>query len=155
MSADPALLVIPAIPSSNDPPSGNDIATDLRTIERWAKYLKDSIWPLGVIRSIATPNANLGWLLCDGRDLDRIEYTALFNLIGTTYGSASASTFKIPDLRGRVPVGAGIASGGTVSRTLGSEGGGDSFDAVASGTSFSVPNSFFPFTVVNYEIRAS
>ena len=43
-----------------------------------------------------------GWIKCDGRTLNKTEYSDLFSLIGTTYGSPTADTFKLPDLRGRV-----------------------------------------------------
>ena len=42
------------------------------------------------------------WLRCDGRSLDRTRFPALFDLLGTTYGSNDAMTFKLPDCRGRV-----------------------------------------------------
>lgn len=48
-----------------------------------------------------------GWLPCDGRTLSISDYQPLYSLIGTTYGSDNASNFKLPDLRGRIPVGAG------------------------------------------------
>lgn len=43
-----------------------------------------------------------GWILCDGRSIDRTAYTALFNVIGTSFGSTNSNTFNIPDYRGRV-----------------------------------------------------
>jgi microcystin-dependent protein len=59
-----------------------------------------------------------GWVKCDGRSLDKTAYAALFEVIGTAFGSASSSTFKIPDFRGRVPgaIGSGV---GLTSRALG------------------------------------
>lgn len=45
------------------------------------------------------------WLLCDGRSLLRTDYPTLFAVIGTTYGSADATHFTLPDYRGRVAVG--------------------------------------------------
>lgn len=59
------------------------------------------------------------WLKCDGRSLERILYPALFDLIGTSYGSDTVSTFKLPDCRGRVLGGIGQGSGLT-NRTMGS-----------------------------------
>jgi microcystin-dependent protein len=43
-----------------------------------------------------------GWLICNGRSLNRNDYHELFEVIGTTYGSSSATTFNLPDCRGRV-----------------------------------------------------
>ena len=44
---------------------------------------------------------NQCWLICNGRSLQRKEYHELFEVIGTTYGSSSATTFNLPDCRGR------------------------------------------------------
>ncbi len=50
-----------------------------------------------------------GWLRCDGSAVSRTTYAALFEVIGTRYGSGDGSnTFNLPDLRGRAPVGKGI-----------------------------------------------
>jgi microcystin-dependent protein len=47
------------------------------------------------------------WLICNGRAISRTTYATLFTVLSTTYGSGDGSTtFNIPDLRGRVPVGA-------------------------------------------------
>ena len=46
------------------------------------------------------------WLLCDGSVVSRLEYPNLFSVIGTKYGEGyNSTTFRLPDLRGRVPVG--------------------------------------------------
>lgn len=60
-----------------------------------------------------------GWLACDGSAVSRTTYVALFNAIGTTHGNGDgATTFNLPDLRGRAPIGAG--SGPTLTaRTAG------------------------------------
>lgn len=63
----------------------------------------------------ALPN---GWLLCDGRAVDRTDFAALFAAIGTVYGAPSSSTFAMPNLSNRVPVGAV-----TTTRSRGSTGG--------------------------------
>jgi microcystin-dependent protein len=52
-----------------------------------------------------------GWLPCDGRALSIAQNTALFSLLGTTYGGDGQTTFKLPDLRGRTPVSVGQGSG--------------------------------------------
>lgn len=43
-----------------------------------------------------------GWLKCDGRSLSRTEYADLFEIVGTSFGSSTSNTFKLPDMRGRV-----------------------------------------------------
>lgn len=70
----------------------------------------------------------IGHMLCGGQILSISEYTALFALIGTTYGGDGVSTFALPDLRGRMPIsqgqGAGLPDyimgevGGTTTTTL-------------------------------------
>jgi len=44
------------------------------------------------------------WALCNGQLLSIAQNTALFSLLGTTYGGNGQTTFALPDLRGRVPV---------------------------------------------------
>jgi microcystin-dependent protein len=51
------------------------------------------------------------WALCDGSLLPISQYQALFSLIGTTYGGNGTTNFALPDLRGRMPVGAGHGPG--------------------------------------------
>jgi microcystin-dependent protein len=66
---------------------------------------------IGDIKYSVKSSDHLGWLICDGRSLSRETYTELFNIIGTTYGSNSATTFNLPDCRGRVLGGSGSGSG--------------------------------------------
>jgi microcystin-dependent protein len=52
----------------------------------------------------------MGWLKCDGRQLDTTTYAILFNVIGYTFGG-SGNTFYLPDMQGRVPGAAGTGRG--------------------------------------------
>jgi microcystin-dependent protein len=52
-----------------------------------------------------------GWAFCDGSILSKDSNPALFELIGTTYGGDGITTFALPDLRGRAPVGMGNGPG--------------------------------------------
>jgi microcystin-dependent protein len=64
--------------------------------------------PTGAMMQYAAASAPTGWLLCDGSAVSRTTYADLFALIGTTYGAGDGSTtFTLPDMRGRVPVGMG------------------------------------------------
>jgi microcystin-dependent protein len=56
--------------------------------------------------------APYGWLDCAGQLLPISQYSALFSLLGTTYGGNGTSTFALPDLQGRIPVGQGQLNGG-------------------------------------------
>ena len=68
---------------------------------------------LGEIRMFAGSFAPRGWALCDGQLLDISQQSALFSLLGTTYGGDGRSTFGVPDLRGRVAIHAGRSPGGS------------------------------------------
>lgn len=73
----------------------------------------------GQIIMFAGSTAPAGWLICNGQAVSRTTYAKLFSVIGTTWGTGNgSSTFNIPDLRGRAPIGAGTGSGLTA-RTLG------------------------------------
>lgn len=61
----------------------------------------------GVIKMFGGAVAPTGYLLCDGTSYLRATYPDLFAVIGTTYGAADGTHFNVPDLRGRVPLGAG------------------------------------------------
>lgn len=66
--------------------------------------------------------APVGWAKCDGQLLNIASNTALFSILGTTYGGNGSSTFGLPDLRGRVPMHAG-AGPSLTNRTLGEKSG--------------------------------
>ena len=94
------------------------------------------------------------YLLCNAQAVSRSTYSALFTAVSTTYGVGDgSSTFNLPDLQGRVPVGAGSGSGLTA-RTLGATGGVEntaSGSNLASGSNYSY-SLMQPFSVVNFFI---
>ncbi|NBS68273.1 tail fiber protein [bacterium] len=64
--------------------------------------------PTGGMMMWGTASAPTGYLLCNGSAVSRSTYSALFAVIGTSYGSGDGSTtFNLPDFRDRFPVGAG------------------------------------------------
>lgn len=65
---------------------------------------------IGEVRLFAGNFAPKGWALCNGQIINISTNTALFALLGTTYGGDGIQTFALPDLRSRVPVHAGISS---------------------------------------------
>ena len=66
---------------------------------------------IGSIMQFAGSFAPSGWALAQGQLLSISSNTALFSLLGTTYGGDGSTTFGLPDLRGRVPVGTGTGPG--------------------------------------------
>lgn len=67
-----------------------------------------ALLPTGVMVPFAGPEGSIptGWLLCAGQAVSRSTYSALFALLATTYGAGDGSTtFNLPNLRGRIPVG--------------------------------------------------
>ena len=89
----------------------------------------------GSMKAYGAAAAPVGWLLCFGQAVSRTTYAALFAVIGTDFGVGDgATTFNLPDLRGRVPAGkddmGGVAANritnggsGVVGTTLGAAGG--------------------------------
>jgi len=83
--------------------------------------LEDEV-PVGTIVLFAGSVVPEGWLLCDGSAVSRTKYARLFQVIGTAYGAGDGSTtFNLPNLKGRVPVGLNTAD--TDFDTLGKTGG--------------------------------
>jgi microcystin-dependent protein len=74
------------------------------------------------IRIFAGNFAPTGWALCNGQLLPISQNTALFSLLGTTYGGDGKSTFALPNLQGAAPLGAGQGPG-LSRRDLGETGG--------------------------------
>ena len=66
---------------------------------------------LGSITLFAFDWAPNGWARCDGTLLSISSNTALFSLLGTTYGGNGQTTFALPDLRGRAPIHDGTGPG--------------------------------------------
>ena len=80
--------------------------------------------PTAAIHMYGGTSAPTGWLLCNGAAVSRSTYSALFAVVGTTYGVGNgSSTFNLPDLRDRFAVGSGTtysagATGGAATHTL-------------------------------------
>ncbi|MDP5191855.1 phage tail protein, partial [Rheinheimera baltica] len=66
---------------------------------------------IGQVTMFAGSFAPRGWAFCHGQLLPISSNTALFSIIGTTYGGNGVSTFALPDLRGRSPIGDGAGPG--------------------------------------------
>lgn len=72
-------------------------------------FVADLGVPVGTILPYAGSNAPYGYLFCDGSEMEKTKYPDLFDIIGTTYNGTTAlvgvNTFRLPDLRGRFPLG--------------------------------------------------
>lgn len=90
--------------------------TDAATVSQLSS---GSSVPVGSIVDYAGASAPTGWLVCGGQSLSRTTYAELFAVIGTTFGSADASSFSLPDLRGRVAAGLDFSVSGIAGRLTG------------------------------------
>lgn len=80
----------------------------------------------GEIRLMAIQYTPMGWLPCDGRQLNTVEYQALYAVIGNIYGGTAPTTFNLPDLRAAVAVGTGNDPQDAFDPVLASKGGANS-----------------------------
>ncbi len=127
----PLVTDFPGNPQDRD--EVNLLDTTARSVTRyiWVKSLNEWIQIPG--GSTAGATGTIGWtaaaaaptsaVLADGTSYLRADYPALFTSIGTTYGAADATHFNVPDLRNRMPIGAGstyalAATGGAATHTL-------------------------------------
>lgn len=88
---------------------------------------------LGTILAWPIEYAPQDWVFCDGRSLNISQYTALFALIGTQYGGDGKTYFKVPDLRGRVVLGA-YGQAPLTSQPLSKTGGAESVTTTGTGS---------------------
>lgn len=91
-------------------------------------------WYVGEIRnfsfgSVQGNPAPAGWLPCDGRSLQINQYAALYSLLGNAFGG-TATTFNLPDMRGRVAVSQGVNAQGKI-YTRGKAGGAEAVTLAA------------------------
>ncbi|KQV59377.1 phage tail protein [Duganella sp. Root336D2] len=77
---------------------------------------------IGEIRMFSGNFAPVGWAMCNGQLLPIAQNTALFSILGTTYGGNGKTNFALPDLRQRIPMHAGSGPG-LSPRDLGEQGG--------------------------------
>ena len=83
------------------------------------------------------------WAFCDGQAISIAQNSALYSLLGTTYGGAGKTTFNLPDMRGRVPMHRGQGPG-LNNHSLGEKGGAETVtpkavSGPATGTSPATP----------------
>jgi microcystin-dependent protein len=96
-------LALPEIGASRDT-WGSLLNGNTNTLDQYLAYAT----PVGAVLDFAGPNAPPGWLICDGRLISRLTYSALFAIIGTYWGAGDGSTtFGLPNTPGRTLVGPG------------------------------------------------
>jgi len=79
--------------------------------------------PVGLIMPYAGSEIPDGWLICDGSEIPKSQYTRLYESVGDIYGTpGNANNFLLPDLRGRTLIGTGDGPSLT-NRVLGATGG--------------------------------
>jgi microcystin-dependent protein len=66
---------------------------------------------IGIIKIFAGNFAPRGWAMCNGQLLPISQYSAVFSLLGTTYGGDGITTFALPNLQSRAPIGMGQGPG--------------------------------------------
>lgn len=86
---------------------------------------------IGEIKLFAGNFAPVGWAFCNGQLISVAQNDALFSLLGTTYGGDGRTTFALPDLRSRVPIGTGERPGGST-YVLGQIGGSENITLISS-----------------------
>jgi microcystin-dependent protein len=109
-------------PSFVAPGSSGNLLTSNGTTWQSTTPAASSSMPTGALMPYAGASAPTGYLLCDGSSVSSSTYLALHAVISNTYGGtaytgAGALSFNLPDLRGRLPMGAGTGTGLNASGT--------------------------------------
>lgn len=86
---------------------------------------------IGEISYVGFNYAPTGWAKCDGAELSISQYSALYSLLGSTFGGDGRNTFALPDMRGRVPVHQGTAPN-LSNYTMGQKGGAETVTLLVS-----------------------
>ncbi len=74
---------------------------------------------VGLILPYGAVNPPSGWLSCNGSIVSRVQYSNLFNVIGTNFGNGDGNTtFQLPDLQGRTAIGMGSGAGLTCMKMM-------------------------------------
>ena len=109
-------------PSFVAPGTSGNLLTSNGTTWTSATPAASSSLPTGALMPYAGASAPTGYLLCDGSSVSSSSYLALHAVISNTYGGsaytgAAGLSFNLPDLRGRLPMGAGTGTGQNASGT--------------------------------------
>jgi microcystin-dependent protein len=113
--------------SPSEPQGNQPLAERVADLERYQKQIAKALPPVGTVLPYAGNTLPQGWLWCDGRELDlkkHPEYRPLADVLGTRFRRPTdhQTICRLPDLRGRVAMGAGVGPGFSP-RVLGSQDG--------------------------------
>lgn len=113
--------------------SGTGLIRESRNV-----FVGDLAVPIGAILPYAGSSAPYGYLLCDGSEIEKAKYSDLFDVLGSRYNGTAVlngvNTFRLPDLRGRFPLGKdNMDNANTVPNSTGGfiDAGGGNIDRVA------------------------
>ncbi|WP_371346722.1 IPT/TIG domain-containing protein [Ancylobacter sp. IITR112] len=101
-----------------DPPSPDGAAPRPGTARPKGSTVAAFTGEIRILAGLPTQTPN-GWVLCDGAELKISDQQVLYSLIGNMFGGKAPSTFRVPDLRGRITVGLGNGPGLTPRHTIG------------------------------------
>lgn len=117
------------------------IASGTITLAELAQSLREYLVPIGAVLPFGGGTAPAGYVLCDGGlhnasgtcSLCGLVHPDLASVLSNTYGGTLGSTFRVPDLRGRIPMGAGTGAGNGASGNPGTNPAGTTLTARARG----------------------
>lgn len=150
---DPTLAykLVLAEPTQTDPPTSavwtvdNIVSADAAVLAALRAY-EATIGgvPIGAQMAYGGASAPTGWLFCYGQEVSRTTYAILFSVLGLSYGPGDgASTFNLPDKRGRVSIGKDDMGGGSANRvTFGITGLSSTTLGAAGGDQKTAPDTF-------------
>jgi len=110
---------------TNVPASQGIVEMNSSGVVNVSTHSYQSLCPIASIIMFAGSSAPTGWLFCDGSVVSQTTYSGLFSIVGTLYniGGEGAGNFRLPDMRRRVPMGAGGTGSTTIGNALGNSGG--------------------------------
>jgi len=118
------------VPKASDQQARDGVADDVALTPKTGRALVEEqlggqdatgLVPSGALMDFAMAQAPAGWLVCDGSEVSRSEFAALFTALGTVWGAGNGTTtFNLPDLRGEFRRGADLGRGVDAGRAFGS-----------------------------------
>jgi microcystin-dependent protein len=138
-----------------------EVDTEIDTVEASITALSAAVTPhlvpVGTVANFVGTSAPTGWLLCYGQSLLRADYTALFAVIGTTFGAADGTHFNLPDCRGRVIAGKDDMGGSSANRLTNQTGGlnGDTLGATGGAETHTLLQTQLPVVDFSHSLTTS